>query len=230
VHNIENQLIALLPRKDRLQVLALCEPVDLVLSDILCEAGRPTNYIYLPTRGYVSLMTVVDGSPGVGVAMVGREGILGAHLALGMPAAPWRGLVQGVGTALRIEVDVFRDVLASSAPLHRGLDQYLGILVSQLARSASCPHFHQIGPRLARWLLMSQDRAHSDKFHVTHEFLAQVLGVRRVGITAAASALRLDGLIEYHRGDLVVRDRLGLKAAACSCYTADHRAFTSLSH
>lgn len=122
----------------------------------------------------------------------------------------------------------FQRELARNAGLQRGLHRYIHVLMSQLADSAACLRFHLIGPRLARWLLMSQDRAHSDSFRVTQEFLAYMLGVRRVGITEAAGALQRDGLIQYSRGDLKVLDRPGLEAMACACYAADKRAYAEL--
>jgi CRP-like cAMP-binding protein len=226
----ENQLIELLPRQARLRLLALCEPVQLVLSEVLCQPGAPTRQVYFPTNGFISLVTLIEGSPGLEVGMVGREGMLGAQLALGVVRAPLHALVQGTGAAWRIPASAFRSELAHSPALQRVLNRYLYVLMTQLARSAACLSYHRIGPRLARWLLMSQDRAHSASFHVTHEFLAYMLGVRRVGITEAAGALQSGGLIEYHRGDLTVLDRSGLEGAACGCYAADRQSYAELIH
>jgi CRP-like cAMP-binding protein len=122
----------------------------------------------------------------------------------------------------------FRREQVASLALQRILDRYLYVLMAQLAASAGCLRFHQISPRLARWMLMSQDRAHADSFHITHEFLAYMLGVRRVGITFAAGTLQRAGLIEYRRGEITVLDRHGLEAAACSCYAADRQAYVQL--
>lgn len=225
---VENHLIELLPRKDRLRLLAICEPVELVLAEVLCEPGKPTRHVYFPTEGFISLVATIDGSPGLEVGMVGREGMLGAQLALGVATAPLRALVQGPGPAWRIGTGPFRTELARSPALQGAMNRYLYVLMVQLAASAACRRFHLIGPRLARWLLMSQDRAHADNFRVTHEFLAYMLGVRRVGITNAASALQRSGLIEYSRGDLTVLDRRGLEAAACGCYAADEDVYDEM--
>jgi CRP-like cAMP-binding protein len=160
--------------------------------------------------------------------MVGREGMLGAQLVLGVQAAPLHAVVQGAGAAWRIGRAEFSRELARSSALRRGLNRYVCVTMMQLASAASCLRFHQIGPRLARWLLMTQDRARSDTFHITHEFLAYMLGVRRVGITTAAGALQRDGLIRYRRGEMQVLNRRGLKAAACSCYAADREAYAKV--
>ncbi len=225
---VENHLIERLPARDRKRLLAACEPVQLALSDVLCEPGQPTHHVFFPTDGFISLVTLVEGSPGVEVGMVGREGMLGAQLVLGVKQAPWRALVQGVGAAWRMDTAAFTQTLAGSPALQRGLKQYVYVLMAQQAASAGCLRFHLIGQRLARWLLMSQDRAHSDSFHVTHEFLAYMLGMRRVGVTAAASQMQKDGLIEYHRGELTVLNRAGLEAAACGCYAFDRRTYQVL--
>ena len=225
---VENQLIDKLPRKDRVRLLSRCEPVQLVLGEVLYEPGKPTRNVYFPVDGFISLLAMVDGKPALEVGMVGREGMLGAQLALGIPTAPLHALVQGEGAAWRMSASAFRGELARSPALKRRLDRYRYVLMAQLAGSAACLRFHQIGPRLARWLLMSHDRAHADAFPVTHEFLAYMLGVRRVGVTVAAGALQRAGLIEYRHGELKVLDRSGLEAAACNCYAADRQAYAEL--
>lgn len=222
-----NELIAALPRTDRQRLIAAGETVELVLSEVLCEAGAPTTHAYFPRAGFLSLVTRTEQHPGLEVGMVGREGVLGVQLVLGVGTAPLRALVQGPGSALRVEAAAFREQLAASSALRTLLEHYLYVRLLQMATASTCLRFHLIGPRLARWLLMSQDRAHADHFRVTHEFLAYMLGVRRVGITVAAGQLQREGLIAYHRGQLNVLDRAGLEAAACSCYAADlaaHRA------
>jgi CRP-like cAMP-binding protein len=223
----ENHLITMLPRNDRARLLNVCEPIELVLSDVLCEPGQLTRYVYFPIEGFISLVTLVPDHPPLEVGMVGREGMVGVQLALGVLNSPLRALVQGSGPALRIASKAFRAELANSVALQREMHRYLFVMLSQLATSAACLRFHLIGERLARWLLMTQDRADSDTFHVTQEFLAYMLGVRRVGITAAAGDLQRSGLIEYTRGEMKVLDRSGLEHAACTCYAADRQTYAA---
>lgn len=226
----ENHLIELLPREDRLRLLSICEPVQLELSEILSKHGEHTHHVYFPTNSFISLLTQRDDTPPLEVGMVGREGMVGAQLVLGAETAPLQAIVQGAGAAWRIDAVSFQRELTRSAALQQCLHHYIYVLMTQLTASATCLRFHKIGPRLARWLLMSQDRAHADSFHVTQEFLAYMLGVRRVGITVAASAMQRAGLIEYRRGELTVLNRGKLEAAACSCYTADGRTYNALMH
>lgn len=221
----ENHLIELLPKTVRLRLQALCEPVDLVSSDVLCERGATIEHVYFPVHGSISLLTQVDEHASLEVAMVGREGMFGAELALGMLHSPLRALVQGPGASWRVGSVAFRRELLRSAALREAVQRYLRVVLAQMASSAACLRFHLIQPRLARWLLMSADRAHAGQFHVTHEFLAGMLGVRRVGITVAAGTLQRDGFISYRRGEVTVLDRRGLEAAACSCYASERMAY-----
>jgi CRP-like cAMP-binding protein len=225
-----NALIQLLPPAQRKHLIAQCEPIELVLAQVLCESGQVLAHAYFPLVGFVSLVVQVDKHPGLEVGMIGREGMLGSELALGMDTTPWRALSQGAGSCLRLEADTFRQLVRASPELQRVCHDHLLARLQQLTQSAACERFHAIGPRLARWLLMSQDRAHADTFHVTHEFMALMLGVRRVGVTMAASALQRSGLITYHRGELTVLDREGLEAEACSCYQADNASYRHQMH
>lgn len=226
----ENHLIELLPRKDRRRLLSLAEKVNLAASEVLGAVGEPTSYVYFPVDGFISLVTSLDEKPVLEVGMVGREGMCGAQLALNVPTQPLHALVQGRGSAWRIASSAFCQELKQSAALQATLLRYLYVLMNQLAASAACVRFHPIDARLGRWLLMMQDRAHADSFYVTHEFLALMLGVRRVGITLAAGALQRRGLIEYKRGGVTVLDRKGLLAATCSCYAADKQTYVRIMH
>lgn len=221
----QNHLIEQLPPVDRLRLLAMCQPVELHMGQVLCERDDALNQVYFPVDSVISLVMQIDEHPSLEVGMVGREGLMGATLMLGVDTVLQRGLVQGPGAAWRVDGGAFQRELALSVSLQRSLKRFLFVRMAQMSRAAACLRFHLIGPRLARWLLMSQDRAHAQQFHVTHEFLAGMLGVRRVGITAAAGQLQRKGLITYHRGQVTVLDRAGLERAACSCYACDLAAY-----
>ncbi|WP_282876500.1 Crp/Fnr family transcriptional regulator [Pseudomonas peli] len=217
---ILSSLIEGLPSKQRKQLLIGCEPVDLVFGNVLHEANQTIRHVYFPLSGFISLVTTLDGHQPLEMGLIGNEGMLGATLALGIGQAPMRAVVQGSGSALRISSQLFKQELLSSPALLRALKRYLYVVMTQLSQSAACTHFHEIEPRLARWLLMTHDRAHADHFHLTHEYLADMLGVRRSGVSIAAAAMQARGLISYSRGQIYILDRAGLEQAACECYAA----------
>jgi len=216
--SVGNHLLAGLPAEDRNLVLAGCERVDITSGDVLQAPGEPIRFVYFPVSGMISLLIPVQGRGNLEVGLLGMEGFLGVAAVLGVPIAALQGLVQGPGVALRLRPRVFRRVLDSSVALRRTMSRYAYVVMAQLAGSAGCVKFHLLEARLARWLLMTHDRASSNEFHLTHEFLAQMLGVRRVGVTNAAGVLQMRKLIAYRRGEITVLDRAGLEAASCSCY------------
>ncbi len=226
----ESRLLAALPGKDLQHLLAGCEQVELGVGDILCEPGETIRHVYFPTDSFISLVTPGDGHSRLEVALVGSEGMCGVPLTLGVDASPLHAVVQGAGPAWRMDAERFRGELKYSAALQQHLHRYIYVMMSQLAQTAACTRFHVVEERLARWLMMTRDRAHSDAFHITHELLAQVLGVRRVGVTKAAGALQKRRLISYSRGDVRIRDIDGLDAASCACYRTDKETYEHILH
>ena len=224
----ENLLIQQLPKATRKRLLDQCEPFELVLSAELSVRGQPLSHAYFPQSGFISLVIDVDTHPALEVGMVGRESMLGSELVLGLAKTPWRALVQGPGHSYRIEAETLRQECIASPELRQVIETILLVRLHQQTLALACERFHALGPRLARWLLMSQDRAQADTFHATQEFMALMLGVRRVGVTEAAAEFQKSGLIKYHRGELTVQDRTGLQAQACSCYAADRQLYAEL--
>jgi len=220
-----NLLLAALPRNDQRRLLDGAEEVEIAFAEELYVPGAPISHVYFPTHGFISLVMPVDASASIEVGLVGDEGMFGIPLALGVGESPVRAIVQGAGFAVRMTAARFVRELGRSRALRSAMERYAYVHLTQLAQTAACTRFHVVEARLARWLLMTQDRAHAESFHVTQAFLALMLGVRRVGVTRAASALQRRGLIRYSRGDITVIDRRGLKSASCGCYRADLDAY-----
>lgn len=222
-----NRLIELLSPVDRKRMLAASERIELLLGEVLCEPGTVTTHVYFPVSGFISLVAGKMRTAGLEVGMVGSEGMLGVQLLLGMTTVPLFALVQGAGMAWRLSTPAFGRELERCPALRQCLQRYTYVLMAQLAAAAPCSRFHEIGPRLARWLLMMQDRAGVPTFPVTQQFLSYMLGVRRAGVTVAASRMQANGLIAYHRGLVTVLDRAGLEAVACTCYADDRESYHS---
>lgn len=220
-----NRLLDSLPASDLRRMLAVCETVQLGFAEELYTPRDPLRHVYFPTNSFISLIMPVDGPVSLEVGLVGSEGMFGIPLVLGVNFSPVRAVVQGAGPALRIDAESFCRELGRSDALQRLIDRYVFVQLSHLAQTAACTRFHVVEARLARWLLMTQDRAHANTFSITQEFLALMLGVRRVGVTKAAGSLQRRSLIHYVRGSITVLDRRGLKAAACGCYKADRESY-----
>lgn len=224
----KNLLLQALPHGDLGRMLAACDMVELAVADVLYSPGERLQGVFFPVSGFISLIMAVDDTSSLEVGLVGNEGMFGIPLVLGVDVSPVRAVVQGPGSALRMDAAQFRRELERSQPLRQEVGRYVCVCLTQLAQISACTRFHVVEARLARWLLMTQDRARANTFHITQELLALMLGVRRVGVTKAAASLQQRSLIRYRRGNITVVDRKGLKAASCGCYVADRKSYDRL--
>jgi CRP-like cAMP-binding protein len=214
----ENRLLTLLPAEAFARLRPHLVPVDLVVGQDLHAPNEPIAQVYFPCGGVSSLVIRLDGMIVVEVATVGNEGMVGLAAFLGGGSVPAQAVCQVAGPALRMSVEVLLREAAVRGPLHRILLRYTQGLINQISQSAACNRAHTIEERCARWLLMTHDRVGRDRFPLTQEFLAQMLGVRRAGVSAAAVILQRAGFIRYSRGVIAIADRPGLESAACGCY------------
>ena len=215
---ITNRILASLPRNTSRHLLTRLEAVSLKFGQVLYKPGNTIQHVYFPTNSLISLLTTVDKRRSLEVGMVGNEGMAGMPFILGVGVSGVRALVQGQGAALRMAAAPFRVEFARNRQLQEALYRYTYALMAQISQTAACNRFHDAEQRLARWLLMTRDRVGSDEFSLTQVFLAHMLGMRRVGVTEAAGALRQRSLIEYRRGKIRILDVKRLKASSCSCY------------
>ena len=213
----QNRLLVALPSDDYDRLLPHLEKVSLPLRDILYEAHGPITHVYFPLSGVVSLVIEDSGST-LEVGIIGNEGMVGTPVFLGSERSPTRAIAQIPGEALRMEAKVFQKEMRRGGPLHGLVQRYTQTMINQISQSIVCNHRHSVEKRMCRWLLMSHDRVGADEFPLTHEFLAQMLGVCRPTVTAVAGSLQKTGLIIYHRGRITVLHRKGLETASCECY------------
>lgn len=213
-----NRLLAALPAESRALFLEHCELVDLNRQDVLTLAGQTTDYAYFPIDSFIASILKLEDASDVQFGLTGNEGMVNVSLVLGISVASTTSVVQGAGRAYRISQYELQEQLKSTPGLRDVLHNYVALRMDQLAQNMACASCHSVEQRLARWLLMAQDRAHSSELLLTHEVLAFMLGVRRESVTQAASSLQKQALISYSRGDIMLLDEPGLKAVACECY------------
>ena len=225
---IKNLLLDALSQEIHQHFLADCDEVKLVFGSVLSEPGEAIAFVYFPTSSFISLLMPIDDKSSLEVGLIGNEGMVGIPLLLGVETSSLRSLVQGGGSSLRMPASLFLSQLKNSPTLRQRLNLYTYVTMKQLAQTSACNRFHLVEERLARWLLMTRDRAHSDRFHITHEFLAQMLGVRRVGVTKAAGSLQQKKLISYSRGNVCIHNIAGLEASSCSCYRTARNAYEGI--
>ncbi len=214
----QNKLLQQLSDEDKQAVMRHGNTIEMHFGQVLCEEGKNCGFVYLPLSGYISILTSVQQNQRLEVGLIGNEGILGALVSIGVETSPVQAIVQGHGLALQIEHQAFNAELKRCVKLQQILQQYLAFYVVQLTRLVCCNHYHETEPRLARWLLMTHDRAGDDQFFLTHQYLAFMLGVRRSSVTEAAGSLLEKKIIDYHRGQIHILNRSALEKASCSCY------------
>jgi CRP-like cAMP-binding protein len=215
---IANQLLAALPKKDHQALQHHLEEIPLVFEEILYQPNVLMADVYFPNSGIVSLLAGINGRSTLEVGLVGNEGMVGLGAFLGVSSSLNRAVVQGVGSAMRMNVTALRKECNKGGALPRLLQRYSHSVLTQVTQSAVCNQFHSVDARLARWLLMTHDRMGNDEFQLKQEFLSNMLGVRREGVSRAAGKLQRRKLIRYSRGHLHVLDRAGLEATSCGCY------------
>lgn len=213
-----NRLIETLPNRERERLLDGCESVDFSSGEVLCSPDELVGFAWFPLSGLISRGAGVEAHPTMEVGMSGNDGMLGEILTIGVGKSPWRAVGQCPGTALRIPAADFVALVAECPALRSIAYRYLYVMIAMAARSTACTRFHGLDARLARWLLMADDRTDMDRFKLTHQSLAKLLGVQRSAVTLAAGGLQTNDIIRYSRGQIRIISRAGLDDASCGCY------------
>lgn len=224
----KNRLLAALPTTEMQRLLPMLEPVDLPLGRVLYESGMKLSHVYFPTTAIVSLLYVMDNGASAEIAVVGPEGLVGISLFMGGDTTPSRAIVQSAGYGFRLKADAIKEEFNRAGPVLQLLLRYTQALVTQMAQTAVCNRHHSLDQQLCRWLLLSLDRLTGDEIVMTHELIANMLGVRREGVTEAALKLQAAGLISYARGHISVLNRPGLEQRTCECYAVVKKEYDRL--
>jgi len=224
----QNHLLAALPAEECARLFPHLELVTMPLGQVLYESGAQMRHVYFPITSIVSLLCVMENGASAEIAVVGNEGIVGVSLFMGGETTPSRAVVQSAGHAYRLKGQLLKDEFYRAGPMQRLLLRYTQALLTQMAQTAVCNRHHSLDQQLCRWLLLSLDRLPSNELVMTQELIANMLGVRREGVTEAAGHVQKAGLIEYHRGRITVLDRPGLEARSCECYAVVKKEFDRL--
>jgi CRP-like cAMP-binding protein len=222
---IENRVLSALPPPELERLSSQLQPVELSQKQILQDAGAPIEHVYFIEQGLASVLTMMADGGAVEVRMVGREGIVGLPYLLGVEVGHEQVIVQAPGAALRIGAGLLKAEFDRRETLRRAVLRLVSAALAMTSQNAACNRLHSVEQRFARWLLEASNRIRSDTMPMTHEFLSDLLGVRRAGVTEAAAELQRTGLIRYQRGQITIADREALEACACECYFFDHEQF-----
>jgi CRP-like cAMP-binding protein len=214
----QNRLLSQLPPDEFERLRPLLRPATLEHSQVVMQPQRPVEYVYFPTTGVISVLTLLEDGRAIEVGNVGKEGAAGVQAAFGVPDSPHQGIVQVPGEALRVEAGAMAKACERDGPLRRLLLRYQAYFLFQVSQSVACNGLHSVAQRCCRWLLMSHDRVEGDVLPLTHEFLAMMLSVRRPSVTLVLQPLQEQGLIRGSRGAITILDRKGLEVAACECH------------
>ena len=225
---IENRLLAALPETEWLSWRSQMERVEMPLGQVIYESGSTLSHVYFPTTAIVSLLYVMQNGASAEIAVVGNEGIVGISLFMGGDSTPSRAVVQSAGRGLRLKAEIMKDSFNGSGPVLHLLLRYTQALITQMAQTAVCNRHHSLDQQLCRWLLLSLDRLRSNELVMTQELIANMLGVRREGVTEGALKLQQLGLIRYVRGHITVLDRAGLETRSCECYSVVKKEYDRL--
>jgi len=225
---LQNLLLATLPDVERQRWLPQLEFVEMPLGEVMYEAGGTLSHVYFPTTAIVSLLYVMENGASGEIAVVGNEGIVGISLFMGGGSTPSRGVVQSAGTAYRLKAQIMKEEFDRAGPVLHLLLRYTQALITQMSQTAVCNRHHSLDQQLCRWLLLSLDRLQSNELVMTQELIANMLGVRREGVTEGALKLQQAGLIRYARGHITVLDRTGLEMRSCECYAVVKKEYDRL--
>lgn len=223
-----NQLLKALPRDVLRRMVSGLELVDLKMGQVLYETSQPIGSVYFPTTAVVSMICMLENKDSAEIAIVGNEGMLGVFLFMSQHASPSYTVVQATGQAYRLGADRFNSEFYRAGPLFKLMLRYIQALITQMTQNAICNRYHTLDQQLCRWLLLSLDRVQGNELVMTHEHISEMLGFRRVGVTVAAGKLQAAGLIQYHRGKILVLSREGLEARVCECYPLVQHEFECL--